>query len=264
MSTSSSPDCLYDASSAMWKVNREAFVLIGGAAATVLQAAHPVVAKGVTHHSDFKTAPFGRLRRTLDAAYTVAFGTLAEVERLEGHMIAMHRRVQGEGYSGLDPEAQYWVLATLIMTSIEGYTRIYGPLTSGDKEAFYQDMRRFGRCFGLSDSYGPTTWSTFADYYQAMLARPDLGTSTESQDVAQAIVYPRRPLHIRLLAILGRFLVIEILPAHIRTRLGLTSTRWTRWQWNLTQILCRSLVPRLPKRLRWVPRYFKAQARLAG
>lgn len=37
---------LFSSESAMWRVNRENFVLIGGAAAAILQVAHPAVAMG--------------------------------------------------------------------------------------------------------------------------------------------------------------------------------------------------------------------------
>ena len=70
--------------SMMWKINREQVVLLGGASAAVLQVAHPQVAMGVAAHSKFRSDSTGRLRRTLDSVYTVAFGTAEEVERTIG------------------------------------------------------------------------------------------------------------------------------------------------------------------------------------
>ncbi len=68
--------------SMMWRINRERVVLLAGPAAAVLQVAHPQVAMGVAAHSIFRTNSIGRLHRTLEAVYSVAFGTSDEVERV--------------------------------------------------------------------------------------------------------------------------------------------------------------------------------------
>src|SRR5690606_37813674 len=57
-------------SPAMWRITREQVLLLGGPSAAILQIAHPTVALGVAHHSDFRADTLGRLRRTLDAIYT--------------------------------------------------------------------------------------------------------------------------------------------------------------------------------------------------
>ena len=68
--------------SMMWRINRERIALLAGPAAAVLQVAHPQVAMGVAAHSKFRTDSIGRLNRTLEAVYSVAFGTSEEVERV--------------------------------------------------------------------------------------------------------------------------------------------------------------------------------------
>ena len=57
----------YGPGTAMWRVNREAVLLGAGPAALLLQIAHPHVAEGVAHHSDFQSDPWRRLRRTTKA-----------------------------------------------------------------------------------------------------------------------------------------------------------------------------------------------------
>lgn len=110
------------------RIGREWALVAGGGAAVVMQAAHPVVARGVLAFSRFRDEPFQRLFRTLSTVYAITFGTQAEVTSLTEKMVSIHRRIAGPEFSGLDPDAQYWVLATLIRASLDGYERIYGPL----------------------------------------------------------------------------------------------------------------------------------------
>ena len=42
----------------MWRINREAVLLGAGPAALLLQLAHPLVAEGVAHHSEFEADPW--------------------------------------------------------------------------------------------------------------------------------------------------------------------------------------------------------------
>ncbi len=115
--------------SMMWRINREQVVLLAGPAAAVLQVAHPQVAMGVAAHSKFRTDSIGRLHRTLEAVYSVAFGTSDEVEHVRDGLARAHRSVRGEGYFAFDQDAQLWVLATLIMGSVNIYRRFVGKLT---------------------------------------------------------------------------------------------------------------------------------------
>jgi uncharacterized protein (DUF2236 family) len=78
--------------SMMWRINREQVVLLAGPAAAVLQVAHPQVAMGVAAHSKFRTDSIGRLNRTLEAVYFVAFGTSEEVERVRDGVARAHPR----------------------------------------------------------------------------------------------------------------------------------------------------------------------------
>ena len=130
--------------SMMWKINRERVVLVGGACAAVLQVAHPQVAMGVAAHSKFRNDSTARLRRTLDAVYAVAFGSAEEVDRVRGAVARAHAPVQGKSpapYSAFDPDAQLWVLATLIMASTNMFRRFVGPLTEKELTNFSKKTR---------------------------------------------------------------------------------------------------------------------------
>ena len=245
---------------AIRRIGREVCLLAGGPAAVVLQAAHPVVAAGVAAFSRFREAPYQRLFHTLNTVYAIVFGTQSEVERISAAMIDRHRRIAGPGFSGLDPDAQYWVLATLIKAAIENYERVYGRLADPVRETYYKDMLVFGRCFGLDPAGYPQHWPDFVAYYQAMLAGPRLGSGDHCHEVIHAIVYPRAPWYLRIAMPWTRFLIVEQIPAELRHRLGLRSTRWTRIQWAFFQRII-GLIRFMPRRLRWVPAHFKAEKR---
>ncbi|MFV0336768.1 MAG: oxygenase MpaB family protein, partial [Chthoniobacterales bacterium] len=89
------PTHRFSPNSSLWKVTSELVILLGGPMAAVLQAAHPEVAVAVTHHSSFKTDPTGRLERTLEAVYTLVFGTQEEAEALVAHIAEIHRHIRG-------------------------------------------------------------------------------------------------------------------------------------------------------------------------
>lgn len=242
------------------RVGREWALVAGGGAAVVLQAAHPVVARGVWAFSRFRDEPFQRLFRTLSAVYALTFGTQAEVSALSEKMVSMHRRIAGPEFSGLDPDAQYWVLATLIRASLDGYERIYGPLSDPDKTAYYHDMLRFGACFGLNTDPYPQDIAAFETYYHQMLSDPILGSDPVCREVIQHIVYPKQPWYFRWLMPMGRFLIVEQVPDGLHDRLGLKRTRFTQWSWELFERIV-PLIRFLPARLRWVPHYFRAEKR---
>src|SRR6476661_2280383 len=95
------------------RVGREGALVMGGGRALLMQLAHPSVAQGVAEHSDFEADPMARLRGTLEATYTIVFGTDEAAARTAASVHAVHDRVTGAGYRANDPELLCWVNATL-------------------------------------------------------------------------------------------------------------------------------------------------------
>lgn len=245
----------------LWRITREHVLLLGGPAAAILQIAHPAVALGVANHSDFRADTLGRLRRTLDAVYTITFSPRAEVEAMAERVRTAHQRVRGETpqrYSAFAPDAQMWVLATLIQMSVEMFERFIGPLESAERGEFFQGMRGFGTWFGLPEGYGPQDWESFSSYYQSMVAGDLLCSLPVSTELAHHIVYPRRPLTLRPLWPLASFAAREFLPSPVREKLGLPRTTFSRLAAvSLDRALPR-LLPGLPPQVRFAPQYVRA------
>src|SRR5258708_20103794 len=73
--TDTDPDPgLFGPASVTWKVLREPLLILAGARALLLQAAHPHVAQGAIDHSAYATHPFGRLIPTPHSPPPAPFG----------------------------------------------------------------------------------------------------------------------------------------------------------------------------------------------
>ncbi len=247
---------VFAADSLICRVSRENAILLGGPAAAILQVAHPVIGAGVARHSRFRDDTLGRLHRTLDAVYTVAFGTKVEAKHLRDHVAAVHRPVRGSepvGYDAADPEAQMWVLATLIAVATEVFETLVSPLTVEEQEAHYDDMRIFGEYFGLDRAYGPQGRSEFDRYYAEMLNDERMGSLPESAEVASAIVKMQRPIWLAVAGWPTRQLTVETIPSPVRERLGFRSTGTGRGAVRALKASLKGVIPVLPEAARYCP-----------
>jgi uncharacterized protein (DUF2236 family) len=197
----------YGPDSMMWRVNREAVLLGAGPAALLLQIAHPLIAEGVAHHSDYRGDPFGRLRRTLSTTMDLVFGDGPTAERAVRRLNGVHATVRGDvttpeateataatAYRALDPELLLWVQATLIVTSIEGYTRWVGPLSDDERERFWQEARSVGTRIGIPLDRSPEDWAALELYWAAMLADDGpIQVTPTARALAPMIVRPPLP-----------------------------------------------------------------------
>lgn len=247
---------MFGPSSMMWRVNRERAVLLAGPGAAVLQAAHPQVARGVARHSKFREDGVGRLRRTLDAVYRVAFGGAGEVEAVRHATARAHRAVRGEGYDAFDPAAQRWVLATLVMASATAYRRFVAPLSEAELDGLVSDYALFGTVFGLAEA--PRDWRGFRGEWDAMTNSGELGSDPLCGEVARAVLAPRAPVVMRMAAPLWQALAAEMVPAGLRTRLKLDPAPWRGPLWATLDALLPALLPVTPAVLRFAPHYRRA------
>ena len=122
------------------RVSGEPVLLFGGGRALLLEIAHPLVAAGVAEHSSYRTDPFGRLQRTLEAMSAIVFRDRAAALAAARSVERAHQRVTGRlaapagrfaagtPYSGRDPELMLWVWATLVDTALAVYERFVETL----------------------------------------------------------------------------------------------------------------------------------------
>ena len=100
------------------RVGREGVLVLGGGRALSMQLAHPAVAAAVADHSDFESDPMKRLRATLEATYTIVFGTDEAAATTADVIKRVHDRVNGPTYRASDPALLCWVNATLTDTAL--------------------------------------------------------------------------------------------------------------------------------------------------
>jgi len=212
------------------RVSAEPVLLFGGGRALLLEIAHPLVAAGVAEHSSFRTDPFGRLQRTLEAISAIVFRDRASALAAARSVERAHQRVAGRlaapagrfgagtPYSGRDPELMLWVWATLVDTGLEIYERFVEGLDDGARRAYYADHRSVARVLGVPDALVPPSWEAFRAWFDAMLGSDALAVTPEAREIGAAVLAPAvaMPGARRL-----RLITAGLLPPRLREAFGL-------------------------------------------
>jgi uncharacterized protein (DUF2236 family) len=282
--------------SVTWKVAREAAMFLGGPRALLLQIAHPAVAAAVEQHSDFRADPMGRGQRTFEIMYAIIFGDRVSAGRAIARMTRRHGPVHGEvaeastspwsgrAYHASDPTLLLWVHATLVDTALTVYERTVRPLAAADAERYWQESRLLGELFGIPAAALPRTLADFRAYVRDMLDGPTLqvGEAARGQWDALASAPPSNGLasiygrewaeRWKLLvdlapmrmtsASLTHLLAAGLLTPRLRAAFGYDWGRREQLAFGTVLSLARGVLPRLPRRLRYIPGYRHAIARV--
>jgi uncharacterized protein (DUF2236 family) len=212
------------------RVSGEPVLLFGGGRALLLEIAHPLVAAGVAEHSSFRTDPFGRLQRTLEAMSAIVFRDRAAAlsaargverahQRVVGRLTAPAGRfAAGTPYSGRDPELMLWVWATLVDTALAVYERFVEPLGADARRAYYADHRGVVRVLGVPEALVPPSWEEFRAWFDGMLASDALAVTPAAHEIAAAVLEPAAAMSdARRL----RLITTGLLPTRLREAFGL-------------------------------------------
>ncbi len=209
---------------------------LGGGPAVLLQVAHPLVAAGVTQHSDYRDDLWRRLLRTLRALYLMAYGTKQEAEWAGEAVQRVHERVHGTlaatvgpfpagtPYRADDPALMLWVHATLVHSSLSTFTRFVARLDAADEERYYREMAVVARLVGVPDGVLPATLGEFRAYVEEMLGGPELVVTPPARDVARVVLDAPLPAPMRLLVPAHRLSTAWLLGQRLRAGYDL---RWS-------------------------------------
>ena len=244
------------------RVNRESFLLLGGTAALLMQIAHPLVAAGVDQHSDFRRAPLGRLLRTLNTTLAIVFSDSPRAKSAMARINRRHVGVRGLSRSGarydaLDPALLLWVQCTLVLTSLRLYELVMGRLSSDEREEYWKEAKLIAAGLGLPRKAAPRTFADLERYESEMLRTvvvPDDTSRAAARDVLRPFGWIPGPLWWPLDA-----LTAGLLPAKLRSALGLRFHTPERLFFRASIVGVRMILPLVPRSLRLVP-----QARRAG
>lgn len=233
------------------QVDAEPVLLLGGGRALLMQLAHPLVAAGVADHSDFRADPLSRLRRTLEATYTVVFGTEEQARSVGASLAAVHGRVVGPGYRADDPVLLMWVHATLVDTAMRVHDRFLRRLGTTEAARYYDESKLVGEIFGIPMAHQPETLDDFRDYVRTMVG--SLVVSGTARDLAAAVLHPRTPRLLEPTLELGRQLTIGLLPEPLRWQYGFSWDRPREAALIAAAAASRAVLTRVPRSLRRLP-----------
>lgn len=224
--------------SATWKLHNEQWLILGGAQAFLLQAAHPIVAKGAIDHSAYATDPFGRVYRTVTAMSVLICGSTHEVRTTARFINQLHQRVTGtlmetigpyragDPYSAMDPGPLLWVHVAFVESMLTAYRTFVGPLSSDECERYWQESCQYARLLGLTDTVLPKSYPAMQAYLQDAILREEVIVGSGSRTIADTVLRPPLPLLRRPIWAVVRLLAAGQLPAPIRDAYGL------RWSWR--------------------------------
>jgi uncharacterized protein (DUF2236 family) len=213
------------------RVSGEPVLLFGGGRALLLEIAHPLVAAGVAEHSNYRSDPFGRLQRTLEAMTAIVFRDRAAAlaaarvverahQRVGGRLAAAAGRfAAGTPYSGRDPELMLWVWATLVDTAVAIYERFVDDLDADARRAYYADHRSVVRVLGVPDALVPPDWDAFRVWFDAVLESDTLAVTPAAREIAAGVLEPAAAISdARRL----RLITSGLLPPRLREAFGLS------------------------------------------
>jgi uncharacterized protein (DUF2236 family) len=258
---------LYAPGSVTWRIASDNALMLGGGRALLLQLAHPLVAAGVGAHSDFLTSPVARLERTMTLTLRMVFGTLPEAREAARAVNRAHERVQGDwngvAYRAGDPSLLLWVHATLVDSALETYATFVGPLSAGDREAYYRESWVLGRLLGIPRSQFPADYPAFRSYVSAMVTE-SLEVSPLARRLAGAVLRPPLRGVPRPLFWPHEVITSGLLPPRLREQYGLP--------WGARrEAAYRALVPAFRGAIRAAPAFLRraaparaAEKRLSG
>ncbi len=210
--------------------------------ALVMDVAHPQVAGAVADHSNFQRRPLLRAWATADAALCLVFGDDQTARAAARQIYAVHEHINGhidgrvgdptgtgpdEGvggpvsYTAHDATLLTWVWATLVDTAETAFTRWVRPFDPAEARAFYDEMRAFGRFFGIPDELLPSDRQAFSRYLDGMLDSPLLGASPATRSLARQVLWFEHRAVPSPLVRVERVLALATLDARVVDRLGI-------------------------------------------
>ncbi|MEX0992761.1 MAG: oxygenase MpaB family protein [Solirubrobacterales bacterium] len=227
------PDRYFTPDDVIWRVSREMALMLGGGRALLMQAAHPLVVAGVDQHSNYRSGPWGRLERTMEAVWTIVYGTRGDADRTTARVRAMHRRVNGTiaedmgpfpagtRYDATDPDLLMWVHATLIDTAMLVYTSWVGPLSEDEQWSYYEDVKVTARMFGVTDEVMPADLGEFRTWMDERLASDEICVTPVARRTIEVVLHPSVPLALRPVLETLNLVTASLLPEKLREGYGL-------------------------------------------
>jgi uncharacterized protein (DUF2236 family) len=267
---------IFGPESMLWRITRESIAFLGGGRAALLQLAHPYVAHAVDQHSHTKTDPLGRFVRTFDNVFAMVFGDLDTALNSARRVHTYHRSItgtitedvgpfhRGHSYAANTIPALLWVQATLLHTSVQLYELVFKPLSLWEKDAYYEESKKFGSLFGIPEDQAPPDWMSFERYVEQMFAKGSpVVVGAPARDIAGYLMQPPAP-GTSVLMKWYETMTANLLPERIREEYGYRVGRAERAMFRASIEALKRGYPLLPSALRFLPAYNIALRRIAA
>lgn len=271
------PRCgVFGPESMLWRINRESIAFLGGGRAALLQLAHPYVAHAVDQHSHTKTDLSGRFVRTFDNVFSMVFGDLDTALNSAKRVHTYHGTVtgkieedvgpykKGHAYAANTIPALLWVQATLIETSVKVYELMMRPLSLWEKDAYYEESKKFGALFGIPPSAAPSDWTAFKKYVDEKFAPgSEVVVGGPAREMAHYLMQAPVP-GLGLAMKWYETMTAVLLPERIREEYGFKVGATDRAAFRASIETIRRAYPHLPSAMRFLPAYNDALRRIAA
>lgn len=205
--------------------------------AAVLEAAHPEIGAALMTTSTFEHHPWRRVRNTVTSAQRLV-GTDEPTRQKEAERLnRLHARIRGADergreFSGLDPQARMWVIATLFESTIT-MCRLSGESLDGPRmERLYAEHQALLGLLGDERCQLPATLETFWPYYDRVLTEELENTEAVRVILGRLLDHLPPPPVLRSVpavwttsrtfaGALAGIVIVASLPEQVRARLGL-------------------------------------------
>ncbi|BFV60813.1 oxygenase MpaB family protein [Kitasatospora sp. CMC57] len=226
---------LFGPNSVVWRVHgHPAGMLVGGFAALLLQALHPLAMAAVDANSDFRADPTGRLNRTARFVTSTTLGSTAAAEQAIAAVRRVHLRIHGTApdgrpYRADDPELLTWVHTAEVYCFLTGYQRFSAtPLSAAECDDHYAEAVRVAERLGAAAT--PRSRAEVAEYLAGI--RPGLWVTPPALEVLRLLRGFGRSRRERLAVRLLTNASVDLLPAWARAELGVRRPWLVRAVWD--------------------------------
>jgi uncharacterized protein (DUF2236 family) len=126
---------------------------VGGIRSLIVQALHPLAMAAVAQHSDYRSAPLGRLQRTSAFVATTTYGSTAQAEAAVAAVRRLHEHVRGVApdgrpYYANDPELLAWVHHVEVESFLLAHRRVGPGLSDAEGDRYVAEMAQLGDLMG--------------------------------------------------------------------------------------------------------------------
>lgn len=250
-----------------WLIYREPTIILGSMRALLLQIAHPYIAKGVAMYSNFEKDTIGRAHRTFLSMVRIWFGDISTANNSARRLHNIHSMIRGQmvwetedetivnPFCANDPDLLYWVLATLIDTSLVLFEKTVRKLTSKEREQFYEESKITAQLMGIPLSEYPENLYQFYIRYNKVLNDNTLQLLNEGTKIKTALF--KTPYPIRRI---NEILAEGFFPEPVKKIFGFKPGKTIL---NGIIFLAKITTRLMPNDLRFPPHYHQAKYRLA-